>query len=105
MAVKPGHKRISVDDYLQGELNSDIRHEYVAGNVYGMVGASDRHNLITGNLFAALHAHARGASCQLFMAGMKVRLQVAGEDSYYYPDLMLSCDVQDRATYYREKPA
>ncbi len=41
---------IPVDAYLEGELESRIRHEYVDGETYAMVGASDRHGLITLNL-------------------------------------------------------
>ncbi|MHB1531617.1 Uma2 family endonuclease [Acidithiobacillus sp.] len=35
---------------------------------------------------------------------MKVRLQVAGEDIFYYPDLVLSCDSEDRERYWRSRP-
>jgi hypothetical protein len=31
---------ISVDEYINGELRSEIRHEYVDGQVYAMGGAS-----------------------------------------------------------------
>lgn len=95
---------LSEEEYIQGELISDIRHEYVGGGVYAMVGASDRHGLITGNLFAALRPLVRGTPCQLFMTDMKVRLEPAGQTSFYYPDLLLSCDPEDRATYHRSRP-
>lgn len=95
---------ISVEDYLQGELHGDVRHEYVGGEIYAMGGASDRHNLIALNLATALRPHVRGTPCQLFMVDMKAHLKVAGEDTFYYPDLMLACDPEDRATYYRTKP-
>ncbi len=95
---------ISVDEYIQGELTSDVRHDYMGGEVYAMVGASDRHNLIAGNLFAALRALVRGTPCQVFMSDMKVRLRVAEEDVFYYPDIVLSCDPEDRATYFRSHP-
>jgi hypothetical protein len=42
----PKHTGIGVDDYLAGEQRGEVRHEYVAGQVYAMVGASDRHGLI-----------------------------------------------------------
>jgi Uma2 family endonuclease len=35
---------------------------------------------------------------------MKVRIQQAGEESFYYPDLLLGCDPNDRETYYSTRP-
>jgi Uma2 family endonuclease len=98
------HTPVSVQDYLAGELASEVRHEYVAGQVYAMVGASDRHGLIAGNLHAALHSRARRMGCQLFIADMKVRLSIAGDEVFYYPDLVLCCDPADRESYYRSRP-
>lgn len=95
MSTRTNSNHLSVDDYLEGERQSEVRHEYIGGEVYGMVGASDRHNLIAGNLFAVLRPLVRGTPCQLFMADMKVHLSVAGEDAFYYPDLMLACDPTD----------
>jgi Uma2 family endonuclease len=45
---------ISVTEYLAGERESAVRHEYVQGEVYAMAGASDRHNRIAGNIYARL---------------------------------------------------
>ena len=95
---------IGIDEYLDGELETEIKHEYLAGEVVAMGGASARHGLIAGALFAALLSHARRKGCQLFMADMKVRVEQMGETYFYYPDLLLSCDPQDRETYYRRNP-
>ena len=54
---------ISVEDYLVGEVISEVRHEYVGGEVYAMAGASNVHNIIAGNVFAALHYHLDGSPC------------------------------------------
>ncbi|SMP66724.1 Endonuclease, Uma2 family (restriction endonuclease fold) [Desulfonatronum zhilinae] len=95
---------ISVQEYLAGELESDVRHEYIDGAVYAMVGASDRHGLIALNIATALRPHVRGTPCQLFMSDMKVRIQLQGKTIFYYPDLILSCDKNDRHTYFRTSP-
>jgi len=95
---------ISVEEYLAGEQLSEIRHEYINCQVYAMVGASDRHGLIAGNLFMSLRPQTREKKCQLFIADMKVRLQISGQDIFYYPDLLLSCDPADRETYFRQSP-
>ncbi|MEY6430870.1 Uma2 family endonuclease [Thioalkalicoccus limnaeus] len=94
---------LSVDEYLEGELSSRVRHEYVDGEVYAMVGASDRHGLITLNLAGALSQRLPDR-CQVFMADMKVRIQTAERDIFYYPDVLVSCDPADRERYYRERP-
>lgn len=95
---------ISVDDYLAGEKDGEVRHEYVAGEVYAMTGASRSHGLIVGALFAHLRPEARRQGCQLFANDMKVHVRQAGEDVFYYPDLVLTCDPDDQADYYTERP-
>ena len=48
---------------------------------------------------------ARKARCQLFTSDVKVRLEIGKQDVFYCPDLLVSCDPDDRATYYRERPS
>jgi Uma2 family endonuclease len=96
---------ISVEEYLEGEQHSDVRHEYIGGLVYAMAGTSDEHSFIVGNLHAALHPHLRGKSCRLFMLDAKVRLQAAGDDNiFYYPDLMVACDPRDKDRFFKRFP-
>lgn len=94
----------SVEDYIEGELHSEVKYEYLAGEAYAMAGASDAHNIIAGNLFASLHAHTRGGPCRVFMSDMKVHLQQAGDDYFYYPDVMVACRGDDNAKYWRNQP-
>lgn len=95
---------ISVEDYLAGEADGEQRHDYIDGQVYAMTGASDRHGLIASALAYALMPAVRRKGCQLFIADMKVRVDIAGTTSFYYPDLLLACDPQDRELYYRRAP-
>jgi Uma2 family endonuclease len=95
---------ITVEDYLQGEPESEVRHEYIGGCVHAMAGGSDAHNRIAGNLFASLHPHFRSGPCRLFFADVKARLQVAQEDIFYYPDIMVVCDPRDTNAYYKRFP-
>ena len=104
MKVQTICEGVSVQDYLLGEQQTEIRHEYINGVTHAMGGASAAHNLISGNIFALLHAAARKSPCQVFMADMKVFLQIAGEDIFYYPDLLLSCDPEDKEPYFRSRP-
>lgn len=94
----------SVEEYLEGEERSDVRHEYLAGAVVAMAGATDRHNIIALNIAASLHRQLRGQRCQAFIADMKLRLRVRDEEDFYYPDVMVACDPADSAPLYRERP-
>ena len=80
---------MSIEEYLEYDNSSPIRHEYVAGELYAMSGATARHNMISGNIGAKLHAIAGDGPCRIFMSDM--RLEVAHE-KYYYPDVMVVCD-------------
>jgi Uma2 family endonuclease len=95
---------ISIEEYIDGELHSEIRHEYIDGQVYAMGGASDRHGLIVNALAFAMTPAARHKQCQLFTSDMKVRLKIADKEMFYYPDLLLSCDSADRDAYFRSRP-
>jgi len=86
---------ISPEDYLQGELVSEVRHEYLAGElrpVHDMAGATENHNYISGNIFGELYLALRGKKCAPFMNDMKAHIHSVGDDWYYYPDVMVNCD-------------
>ena len=44
--AKKTENKVSENDYLEGELISDIKHEYIDGIVYAMSRASKNHNRI-----------------------------------------------------------
>ena len=95
---------INVEEYLAGELQSKDRHEYLGGVVYAMAGASDDHNIISLNLASVLRAHLRGKRCQVFMADVKLRVQISAEDVFYYPDVMVTCDPRNTDAYFKRFP-
>lgn len=92
---------LSVADYLAGERESDVRHEYVDGQVYAMAGASDRHNRIAGNFFVRLSPHLDGSDCEPFISDMKVMVDPV---LYYYPDVVVTCDAPGGDRYTRAAP-
>jgi Uma2 family endonuclease len=94
--------RMSEADYLDWESRAKEKHEYVAGEIFAMAGASERHNRIAGNIFFHLRQATRGHSCRAFMSDMKLR--IAGHRSYYYPDVMLVCDDSDNHPIYKTAP-
>ncbi len=93
---------ISEADYLVGEQDGSVRHEYVAGQVYAMAGASGRHGRICANLLFAARAAARGGPCRVIANDMKVR--VADKSIYYYPDLVVACGPDNDDDYFIDNP-
>lgn len=93
---------ISEQDYLDGEKISDTRHEYVDGQVFAMAGASKRHNRIGLNIATALDAVGQEQGCEIFTSDIKVRLK--WRKTYYYPDVIVSCEADDNDEYYLERP-
>ena len=94
----------SVEQYLEAEKSSDIRHEYVAGQVFAMAGASEEHSLIKGNIIAILRPHLRGSSCRAFVSDMKVKVKIRNANIFYYPDIIVTCDPEDKERYFKSRP-
>ena len=84
------YKPLDEAQYLALEARSPIRHEYIAGEVFAMTGASIRHNIIALNIATALRTHLRGTPCRALMEGVKLYLKK--ERSYFYPDVMVTCE-------------
>lgn len=85
------HKRLSADQYLAREDRAKERSEFVAGEVYAMVGTSLLHNRLSLNFSRALITALAKKPCQVFMSDVKLR--VAKLDAFFYPDVMVSCGI------------
>ncbi|WCM40024.1 Uma2 family endonuclease [Thermus antranikianii] len=99
-AAKP-LKFFTAAEYLAWEEAQPERHELVEGVPYAMAGDSRVHNLLVGNLYALLRPHARARGCRLYTETVKLRI---GENTFYYPDLMLVCVGAPPHTHYEESP-
>lgn len=94
MIAQPLSSYLSPDEYLQFEASSPEKHEYINGQVYAMAGAGSNHVTICINLVTMLRDQVRGLGCQIFVSDMKVRIE--SRNCYYYPDLFVTCNHQDR---------
>ncbi len=92
---------INLVEYLKAEDSSQIRHEYLNGQVFAMTGGSREHSLITGNIHNRLKNHLRGSGCQVFASDMKVRVET--DNVFYYPDVV-TCNSQDIEKLFLTKP-
>jgi Uma2 family endonuclease len=104
MSVSSPNHGVSVEEYLRYEADGRIRHEYIAGEIFAITGASLEHNLIAGNVFAAVAAHSRGGPCMAFMSDFKLRMKNNMDDIFYYPDVMVACGREGVEKYYLRNP-
>lgn len=95
---------ISIEEYLEGEKISEVRHEYVSGQVYAMAGASKNHEKVSLNLASDLLSHTRGGPCEVYKSDMKVFVQILRNEAFYYPDIVVDCDPDDHETHFLKNP-
>jgi Uma2 family endonuclease len=93
MRTEPVEKKekISLEQYFEQEIVSELKHEYVNGDVLDMAGASYRHNIIFKNLLISLELALNREDKSCFMIGSDQLLYVDECASIYYPDLMMIC--------------
>lgn len=84
-------RRWTAEEYLAFERTSEERHEFLAGEIFLMAGASRQHNLIGTNTVASLHPQLRGKPCELYANDMRVKVSSTG--LYTYPDVGIACGI------------
>lgn len=87
-------------EYLATEPASEVKREYIDGQVYAMAGAGYNHNCISANMLRKFGNHLEGTPCATFMADIKVKL---GKD-YVYPDVLVDCTKMAGDDYFSTSP-
>ncbi|MCY2985486.1 MAG: Uma2 family endonuclease [Planctomycetota bacterium] len=95
---------VSIHDYLEGELVSRKKHEFVDGAIYAMAGASTNHNRIATNATVEIGSQLRGKKCQVFNSDMKVRIRQIRSTRFYYPDLSVVCQSNEGQESFQDLP-
>ncbi|MDR9402183.1 MAG: Uma2 family endonuclease [Halothece sp. Uz-M2-17] len=80
-------KKYTRQDYLDFEVTSEERHEYVDGEIRKMVGGTPNHNRIIGNIFLSFKLALKGKKYDIFLS--EQRLWIPEKNIYTYPDLMI----------------
>lgn len=81
--------RVSLEEYLAAERQTETKSEYLNGEVFSMSGASRQHNLIVWNLAGALYPQLRGRGCEAYVGDMRVHIPETGLCTY--PDIAVVC--------------
>jgi len=80
-------KKYTRQEYLDFEVNSPERHEYLDGEIRPMVGGTPNHNRIIGNTYFAFKLALQGSKYDIFFS--EQRLWIPEKNIYTYPDLMV----------------
>ena len=103
MTVTAKKSVLSSKEYLDAEKSAEIKHEYLDGEIWDMVGASDAHVTIALNLAALLKTALQGTPCRTYISDMKVHVERA--NAFFYPDVLVTCEARDKAnTYSKDYP-
>lgn len=82
------------EDYLRIEENSQVRHEYLAGEVYAMAGGSPEHGALAFRIGRVLGDRLSGC----VPLSSDVRIHIAETGLTTYPDVSFTCGPVQRTT-------
>lgn len=80
-------KTCTTEEYLEAEILSEERHEYINGEIRLMTGGTPNHNDLAGNLYILLKQALRQKPYRTFYADQ--RLWIPARNIYTYPDIMV----------------
>ncbi len=92
---------MTVEEYLEFEERSEIRHEFINNQLIPMPGTTDYHNQICQNLSFLLRTLLKMRGFRIFVEGVKV--QITNQRDYTYPDVFLTSDPRDLEDRYIKK--
>ena len=81
-------KKWTVEEYIAFERSSEEKHEYYAGEIFAMSGASREHNIIVMNTGASLNLQLAQRPCEVYPSDMRVKVNAI---KYTYPDVSVVC--------------
>ena len=81
-------------EYLEQERTSDIKHEFVNGEIFDMAGGTIEHGRLASTVNAALRTQMLGRPCEVYTADVRIRVLSTGLATY--PDTCVVCGRLER---------
>jgi Uma2 family endonuclease len=84
-------------EYVAREAASDVRHEFIDGEVFAMAGGTPEHSALIAAVTMALAALRKGP-CRAFVTELRTRIRAdeKGPDVGTYPDIAIVCGAVER---------
>jgi Uma2 family endonuclease len=92
--VDVAHRRATYAEYVALANDSDVKYEYVAGEVVAMAGGSVTHARLISRLSSLLDRALDGKPCIVLPSDLRVRIRAA--DRATYPDIFVVCGEPER---------
>jgi Uma2 family endonuclease len=90
----PAHRiRYTYGEYLALEAASNVRHEFLGGQIYAMAGGTPEHAAVAAAIIGLLFPQLRGTACRAYDADLRVRTP---SGLATYPDITIVCGPTER---------
>ena len=98
MRVSDSNKIFTCEEYIQHELKSQVRSEFINGQLFEMAGEKDINNEIAGNLYILFSTLLK--SLGYFIYNHDIKVKIFGESKYYYPDVFVTRELKTESNKY-----
>ncbi|KUO67156.1 MAG: prevent-host-death protein [Gracilibacter sp. BRH_c7a] len=92
-----GGKKVSYEEFMEIYEKSDLRMEFINGEIVLLSSPSTTHQEISGNLHVEFREYLKGKPCKVFYAPFDVHFRKEGfkDPDVMQPDLIVACDVAE----------
>lgn len=93
-----GGKKVSYEEFMEIYSKSELRMEYINGEIIIMDSPNSFHQESLGNLFVLMKTFLKGKKCKVFMAPFDVHFYKKDfrEPDVMQPDLLIACDAEEK---------
>ncbi len=95
-----GGKKVSYEEFMEIYEKSELRMEYINGEIILLSSPSTFHQVISGNLYMILRNYLKGKTCKVFYAPFDVHFfkKDLKTPDVMQPDLLIACDLENTVT-------
>ena len=92
-----GGKKVSYEEFMEIYEKSELRMEYINGEIVLLASPSTYHQDISGNLYTHLRSYLKGKNCKVFYAPFDVHFYKKDlkTPDVMQPDLLIACDLEN----------
>jgi len=81
--------KLSIEEYIQHERESDTKYDYHNGDIYALAGGTLNHTKLCGNIYAELRSKLKNLDCNPYTS--EAKLSIEKKNTFVYPDSIVIC--------------